>query len=1429
MQLRSIICPYITRVMRLMMLTAILTTTVRQHLLAQNKPAATRIPVAKPVPLPPSYVLSAVNSIRSWTPSRPLTDPGQVVVNSRTVGEVRLETRYFDGLGRLLQTVDKQASPTGRDLVIPCVYDAFGREQFSYLPYTQKNGTQNGLFKQTPFNAQQEFYRDIGLSPGTGADSIYYAQTLYEAAPLNREMQTWSPGNAWAKEGGNRPIKQFYLINTINDSVRCWRLSSTTVLPVSGSIYNSGSLYKDVTVNEAGVKTVTYRDLEEHIILTKTQLAANPGSAHVGWLCTYYVYDNIGNLRFVIPPKAVDIIRGNWAVSTTVASELCFIYRYDNRARMIVRKMPGADSVEMIYDKRDRLVASRDGIMKVMGQWHALWYDPLNREQKTGLINLVESRAALQQRIDLISPGAQDPFSFLSAVQIRILTNTYYDNYNFPDRQAYNTADLTKLSAGANQYAETLPASASTRTKSLTTAKRVRIEATEQFITSSIYYDHKGRIIQTIANNIAGGKDVTSNRYDFSGKVLSTYIRHTNPRSILTPQTTVLTMFDYDARGRLDSIKKRINDDVANERTIAVNTYDELGRLRSKRLDVTGVNTQLETLQYEYNTRGWLKSVNGAFVNTPNSTTNWFGQEYCYEYGFDSTAYTGNIAGIKWKSGSDGIARAYGMGYDRIDRLTYASFTQQQAGNGLWTNNKVDFSVTGLAYDGGGNILSMNQKGLNGTAVRTIDSLKYGYFANSNRLNYVTDRTNDPTSILGDFHEQDNRETQDYWYDPNGNVSKDKNKSVDTVLYNYQQLPAILLAKNRKASIHYLYAAGQHDLLAKMVSDTSIRPHLFRVTNYINGFQYEQDTLRFINQEEGRIRPIYQPGKPVQYTIDYCIKDNLGNVRILLGTRRDTTIYQASMETATAAKENALFSNIELTRNPKPVGCPEDKTTDVNTYVARLNAANGQKIGPALVLRVMAGDSIRIGVRAFLKDPGASKSSVNAEEMAAALLRALSGDIGKENKFDVMDNIPSSAGINGSIYTQLKEKDPAENLSDNPKAYLCFAAFDEQFNLISENAGAKQVQRATDVLQTLVSPSLRIQKSGYLYIYTSNESARDVYFDNLTVTRISSPLLEETHYYPFGLTMAGISSSALKESTYPVNKKRYNGIELNTDLDLNEYDAFYRTLDPQTGRWKQIDPKIEKMEAWSPYASNFNNPMRYSDLLGDEPSPIKGFFKALGALANIMAGNISRMAAENRRENMTVVRNTVNKGIGNFKGRIATGTTTPQLIYKELRENPLAAVTGLGGLELRGAAFAAEEFVATSKVANTGGKVGESVERSAKMSGKLDGAGRAAKYKNQWDCISLNDAIEKFAPGSKGVISETKEKTFFLNEESGIQVVYDNLGDYFRIENTRLSGKRTYLDMNGRIPNNKIVNGKQMGRNQSEYEQVTHFKNTDAK
>ena len=107
----------------------------------------------------------------------------------------------------------------------------------------------------------------------------------------------------------------------------------------------------------------------------------------------------------------------------------------------------------------------------------------------------------------------------------------------------------------------------------------------------------------------------------------------------------------------------------------------------------------------------------------------------------------------------------------------------------------------------------------------------------------------------------------------------------------------------------------------------------------------------------------------------------------------------------------------------------------------------------------------------------------------------------------------------------------------------------------------------------------------------------DVFFDNLQVSHTRGKILEENHYYPFGLLQQGISSKAL--TGFAENKYKYNGIEYNNDLDLNSYDAFYRNLDPQIGRWKQIDSKSEERLSWTPYNSMRNNPISNIDPLGD--------------------------------------------------------------------------------------------------------------------------------------------------------------------------------------------------------------------------------------
>ena len=334
--------------------------------------------------------------------------------------DVHQVTQYFDGLGKIVQTVAMQATPLQKDLVSFNVYDNFGREVQKYLPYGA--ATNDGSYKSTFLQDQGSF--NSAQFPN---EVNYYSETNYESSPQNRVFNAYPQGASWA--GSSRGITNQYLLNTLTDSVQIWSISMTPgSIPASGGIYQPGQLTKNVSIDEQNHQTVEYKDKEGQVILKKVQLSATPGTAHAGWLNTYYVYDDMNNLRFVIQPQGVILVNSNWVISQTIANELCFRYEYDQRKRMIIKKIPGAGELWMVYDARDRVIMTQDSALRLLNKWMVTKYDSLDRPDTTGLLTDANNRIYHQNL-------AYNSVSYPStSANFELLTSTYYDDYTWVSR-----------------------------------------------------------------------------------------------------------------------------------------------------------------------------------------------------------------------------------------------------------------------------------------------------------------------------------------------------------------------------------------------------------------------------------------------------------------------------------------------------------------------------------------------------------------------------------------------------------------------------------------------------------------------------------------------------------------------------------------------------------------------------------------------------------------------------------------------------------------------------------------------------------------------------------------------------------------------------------------------------------------------------------
>ena len=255
--------------------------------------------------------------------------------------------------------------------------------------------------------------------------------------------------------------------------------------------------------------------------------------------------------------------------------------------------------------------------------------------------------------------------------------------------------------------------------------------------------------------------------------------------------------------------------------------YDEFCRLSA-----TSFHNGLYPTNYAYNIREWLTGISGDK----------FDQQLHYTAGPGAPRYNGNISGMTWQSGDEMPERGYTFTYDGLNRLMTAEYGEE---SDLSANrNHFNEQVTG--YDKMGNILGLTRYGqtsVNGFGL--LDSLSLSYAGN--QLQSVKDHS--ASSVHGNgFEFMDGSDMDvEYEYDENGNLTKDLNKNIVDIQYNYLNLPCRVEFENGN-SISYLYDANGTKLRTTYVigNDTT-------VTDYCGNLIYENGVAKTLLVDGGYV------------------------------------------------------------------------------------------------------------------------------------------------------------------------------------------------------------------------------------------------------------------------------------------------------------------------------------------------------------------------------------------------------------------------------------------------------------------------------------------------------------------------------------------------------------------------------------------------
>lgn len=489
-------------------------------------------------------------------------------------------------------------------------------------------------------------------------DEYAFKQNYYDDA--DHIVREDVAGNNWHAHSAHNEFS--YETNTLSDKVIRYDAD-----PIAKSYYPEGCLEKESAKDADGNEVVIFKDLDGNTILERR----NQGD-------TYYVYDKLGQLRYILSPQ--------YQEKEDLAA-YAYQYDYDECGNLVRKTLPGSQYTQYWYDKEGLLAYEQDALLRDKGLYRFYLYDRFDRvvlvgtttSCNTNIKNAKLNVSFSSQNGGIANSGYAfygNTSNFSKGSNVSLEKAYYYDSYDFLSGAFKD--DFAPISPSQKGGCNDLLAGSIIKTSN------------GQFLFTVNSYDPKGNLINTSTKGLKGYTSKVSNTYSLTNKLV------TSDAELDVKYGELLKISltnEYSTRNNLLISKKLVlSHGEGPESSSTLNyMYDATNRLSQ-----IVRPEQYGNVSYSYDVHGWPVKIE----------SNSFKEELSYSDGVGTPCYNGNISSLKWSNSNYSEKRGYKFHYDRLNRLTEANY-----GEGESLSNAGDNFKESVNYDLNGNITSLERHG----------------------------------------------------------------------------------------------------------------------------------------------------------------------------------------------------------------------------------------------------------------------------------------------------------------------------------------------------------------------------------------------------------------------------------------------------------------------------------------------------------------------------------------------------------------------------------------------------------------------------------------------------------------------------------------------------------------------------------------------